>query len=189
MSNRAVSRIGTGAAAVALAVLPATGASAVAPERFAIDETFEIDGDCDGTPAHIFGTDQGEGKIRYRGKDAMAYFTVKWEGNVWWTNPATGKSVHLRANFIQRDQRIVDNDDGTITIRYRGKINETDYNADGSVAFRTQGVDTLILVIDINGTPSNPDDDTLLSEDYLGFTGHDGRDGVDFCAWYTEQTS
>lgn len=189
MSNKAVKSISAGLAAVGLAVLPAPGASGVAPERFGIDETFEADLSCDGTPAHVSGTEQGEGMIRYRGEDGMPYFTVKWEGNVWWNNPATGKSIHLRANFIEQDQRIVDNGDGTITLRYRGHINETDYNSDGSVAFRTQGVDTLMLVIDLNGTTSNPDDDVVVSEDYLGFTGHNDREGVDFCAWYAEQTS
>ena len=114
---------------------------------------------------------------------------VSFEGDVYWTNPGTGKAVHLNARFINQDQRVVDNGDGTITLTYRGHINETDYNSDGSVAFRTQGVDTLEYVIDINGTPSDPDDDVLLNEEYLGFTGHDGRDGVEFCAWYVEQTT
>lgn len=175
-------------AAVVLAVLP-TGATAVPPERFQIAESFELDLSCDGVPAHIQGTEQGSGTIRRIGPDGMAYFAVHWEGDVTWTNIDTGKSVHLHADFIQRDQRIVDNGDGTITLRYRGHINETDYNPDGSVAFRTQGVDTLVYVIDINGTPADPDDDELLSEDYLGFTGHDGREGVDFCAWFGEVTA
>ena len=176
------------AAAAVLALLPAASASAVAPERFQFDESFESDLSCDGVPAHVQGTEQGSGTIRRIGPDGMAYFRVKWEGDVAWTNVETGKAIHLHADFIDQDQRIEDNGDGTITIRYRGHFNETDYNPDGSVAFRTQGVDTLVLVIDINGTPSDPDDDELLSEDYLGFTGHDGREGVDFCAWFGEVT-
>ncbi len=182
-------RIMTIAAAAALALFPMTAASAVAPERFAVDESFAFDLMCDGTPAHVEGTSVGSGMIRRIGPDGMAYFTVRFEGNVWWTNPATGKAVHLRANFIERDQRIVDNGDGTITLRYRGHINETDYLPDGSVAFRTHGVDTLVLVIDINGTPANPDDDEVLSENFLGFVGHNSRAGVDFCTWYAESTA
>jgi hypothetical protein len=188
MRHTTVTGIGALAAAFAFAV-PTTGASGVAPERFGVDNTEEFDLECDGVPAHIVGTEQGEGMIRHRGPDGMAYVTVHWEGNVWWTNPATGKSVHLEADFIDQDQRIVDNGDGTITLRYRGHFNEKDYNSDGSVAFRTQGVDTVLLVIDTNGTPSDVDDDEVVSEDYLGFTGHSGRDGVDFCAWYADQTS
>jgi hypothetical protein len=177
-----------GAAAV-LALMPMAGASAVAPERFGIDESFEMNLNCDGVPAHVQGTNVGEGMIRYRGPDAMAYFTVRYEGNVDWTNLETGKTVHLRANFKDQDQRIEYNDDGTITIRYRGHYNEVDTMPDGTVAFRSQGVDTLLIVIDINGTPSNPDDDEVISEDYLGFTGHAGREGVDFCAWFADATA
>ena len=83
----------------------------------------------------------------------------------------------------------MDNGDGTITLRYRGHINETDYLPDGSVAFRTHGVDTLVFVIDINGTPADPDDDEVLSETFLGFVGHNSREGVDFCTWYAESTA
>ena len=176
-------------AAAAVALVAASPATAVAPERFQIDESYELDLSCDGVPAHIQATEQGSGTIRHIGPDGMAYFKFQWAGDVTWTNTETGKSVYLHADFIQRDQRIVDNGDGTITLRYRGKFNETDYNPDGSVAFRTQGVDTLVYVIDINGTPSDPDDDETLSEEYLGFTGHDGRDGVDFCAWFGEVTA
>jgi hypothetical protein len=189
MRSKAVSCIGAAVATAGLTVLSAPGAAAAAPERFGIDEEFELDLSCDGTPAHVYGTNVGTGKIRYRGKDGMPYFTLKYEGNVWWTNPDTGRSIRLRASFNEQDQRIVDNGDGTITLRWRGHFNETDYNSDGSVAFRTQGVDTVMLVIDLNGTVSDPGDDVVLSEDYLGFTGHDGRAGVDFCEWYTEQTA
>lgn len=176
-------------AAVALALLPASSASAVAPERFQFEDTFELDLSCDGVPAHVQGTEQGSGTIRRIGPDGMAYFRVKWEGDVYWTNLDTGKAIHLHADFIDQDQRIEDNGDGTITIRYRGHVNETDYNPDGSVAFRTHKVDTLVLVIDINGTPSDPDDDELLSEEYLGYTGLNEREDVDFCAWFGEVTA
>jgi hypothetical protein len=177
------------AAAVGLALLPTAGAFGVTPERFAVAESAEFDLVCNGHPAHIESTEEGRGTIRYRGPARIAQVTVKWTGDVVWTNPATGRSVHLHARFIEQDQRVVDNGDGTVTVRYRGHINEVDHNADGSVAFRTQGVDTVSLVIDLNGTPSDPDDDEVVMEDYLGFTGHNDREGVDFCAWYAEQTA
>ena len=189
MRTKTGRHITTGLAATALAVLTTPGASAVAPDRFSFDDSFEDVTSCDGTPAEIVGTEQGTGMIRYRGADGTAYFRVKWQGEVWWTNPDTGRSIHLTARFIDQDQRIVDNGDGTITIRYRGHINETDYNSDGSVAFRTRGVHTVTFVVDHNDTLSDPDDDVTISEDYLGFTGRNDRDGVDFCAWYAEQTA
>ena len=49
------------------------------------------------------------------------------------TNVATGKSVHLTQSYRGRDQRIVDNGDGTLTVVFRVIFNETDYNPDGSV--------------------------------------------------------
>src|SRR5262245_24923409 len=116
-------------AAAALVVLPAAGATGVPPERFQFDDSFAFDTDCDGVPAHVELTEQGRGMIRHIGTDGMAYFNVNWTGDVDWTNLDTGKSVHLHADFIDQDQRIRDNGDGTITIRVRGHVNEVDYNA------------------------------------------------------------
>lgn len=181
----------TGGAALAVLTLVlgvAQQAVSSPPQHIAVDEsetfTFPL---CDiNTLVEL--SEVGTLTIRDRGPAGIDYYADHVTRVSTNTNVATGKSVRLVQDYRGRDQRIVDNGDGTLIVVFRVTFNETDYNPDGSVEFRSAGQDTVRVVIDHNGTPGDSEDDTVLSEDYLGFTGHDGRVGSDFCEWYSDVT-
>ena len=174
------------AALVAASVQPSVGSP---PQRIPIDEHFAFETVTCGVPTGVVGSNTGSLLVRSLGPGGVQYFASQLAGEVTNTNLLTGTSVHLTIDLRERDQRIVVNDDGTLTITFRVTFNETDYNPDGSVRFRSAGQDTVHVVVDANGTPGDPEDDIVVSEDYLGFTGHDGRAGTDFCEWYVAVTS
>ena len=51
-----------------------------------------------------------------RGKDGLAYFTGTVHGWSSWTNTANGETLTQVYNFVDKDQKVVDNGDGTLTI-------------------------------------------------------------------------
>jgi hypothetical protein len=176
-------------AAVTITAAAATPAVASPPRRIAVDESGTFSFPLCGIDTLVQYQDVGSLMIRDRGPAGVDYYLERLDRQVTNTNVATGTSVLLTQHYIGRDQRIVDGGDGTLTITFRVTFNQTDYAPDETVAFRTAGQDTVRVVVDDNGTPGDTDDDTVLSEDFLGFTGHDGRAGTDFCEWYAAVTS
>ena len=158
------------------------------PERIAIDEVEELDIPLCGIDTHVRLVEQGTLTVRSRGPSGIAYFAERLERDAYNTNVETGLTVHVSQRFRPRDQRIVDNGDGTLTIHWQATFTQSDHAPDGSVAFRTAGRQTGIIVVDDGGTPSDPDDDEVISEEYSDLYGHDGREGADFCEWYAAVT-
>ncbi len=174
--------IGCLAAASLVALAPIAPAAAAAPDRFTFDDHGEFDFPVCGVASHVVSDESGRGTIRWIG--GQAYALVNWDGHVSITRESTGKSVTLDASFIDRDAKITDNGDGTITLEGHSIINETDYGPDGEVGLRTAGLQKFVTVLDLNGTPGNLDDDEELSWDLLTFSGRDDRQTTDFCDWY-----
>jgi hypothetical protein len=81
------------------------------------------------------------------------------------TNPATGKSVVVRFTGAVKDLTVVDNGDGTITVRtaFTG-IPEEVRLSDGTVAIRDVGRVVFATVLDYNGTPTDTEDDEFISQ-------------------------
>ncbi|MCY4724834.1 hypothetical protein NYO98_00970 [Nocardioides sp. STR2] len=165
-----------------------TPARSTPPERIPIDEVAEFDFPLCGIDTHVRLTEQGTLTVRSRGEDGIAYFAERLERDAYNTNLETGLTVHVSQRIRPRDQRVVDNGDGTLTIHWQATLTQTDYAPDGSVAFRTAGRQTGIIVVEDGGTPSDPDDDEVISEEYSDLYGHDGREGTDFCEWYAAVT-
>lgn len=97
------------------------------------------------------------------------------------TNVENGKTFTRVHSGSDRDQRIVDNGDGTLTITVQTTGPNT-YYADGQRLFTDTGVVRFRVLVDHNGTPSDPEDDTFL--EFLGldkFSGLSQTDGRDFC--------
>jgi hypothetical protein len=175
-------------AVLVFALAPVATATAAPPDRFTFDETDSVSfTGCGGEQTTAVIHEYGGGQIRFM-PDGQAYFWVKYQGHVALTRTSTGKTVNLYADFINRDSKITDNGDGTITILSRGIINERDYAPDGTLGLRTVGQQTSVFVIDLNGTPDNFDDDVEVSADFLGFTGRDDRAQTDFCDWFLSVT-
>ena len=169
-------------------LLPMAPASAVAPETFSFDDTFSFKNRTCGVQTQVDGHEWGSGQIRYD-SDGIAYFTVKWDGHITLTRKSSGLAVDLYASFIDRDAEITQNPDGTLTIEARSIINESDYGPDGTLGLRTVGQQTVVFVVDLNGTPDNFDDDEVLDSWLVSFSGRDDREDTDFCEWYLAVTA
>jgi hypothetical protein len=94
-----------------------------------------------------------------------------------WT---TDRSVTAVARFIEKDLRVTDNGDGTLTILVLSTGNGVVYGADGKAIARNPGQVRFEILVDHSGTPADPSDDEFLAD--LGeVKGSTGRTD-DFCA-------
>jgi hypothetical protein len=66
-------------------------------------------------------------------------------------------------NAINKDLRVTDNGDGTLTILILSTGRAVIYNSDGKAIGRNSGQVRCELVVDHGGTPSDPSDDTEIS--------------------------
>lgn len=124
----------------------------------------------------------GEGTLTYkldvRGSDGYVFYAERIVLDVTWTNVRTGAYVTGHENTSFRDLTIKDNGDGTHTIIYFGTGNFTVFDSSGTAIARNPGQLRFEVVIDLNGTPENLDDDEVISEELiLGSTGRND----DFC--------
>jgi hypothetical protein len=112
------------------------------------------------------------------GRDRLVYFLQHGTENDVFTNLANGKSVTSFSRVIEKDQRVTDNGDGTLTILLKATGNAVVYGANGKAIARNPGQIRLELLVDHGGTPNDPDDDVVLSEELV--KGSTGRSD-DFC--------
>jgi hypothetical protein len=77
------------------------------------------------------------------------------------TYTANGKTFVTDARGNGRDHKVVDNGDGTLTIWVKQTIMATAW-LDGEFLFRDAGLSEGAVLIDYNGTLTNPDDDTFI---------------------------
>ena len=124
----------------------------------------------------------GEGTLTYRldvrGSGGYVFYSERIVLDVTWTNVRTGAYVTGHENTSFRDVTIKDNGDGTHTITYFGTGNFTVYDSSGTAIVRNPGQLRFEVVIDLNDTPEDFDDDEVISEELiLGSTGRND----DFC--------
>jgi hypothetical protein len=105
-------------------------------------------------------------------KSGFPLFQSTGPGTITITNPATGKSVTQRFTGAVKDLTVVDNGDGTITVRtaFTG-IPEEVRLSDGTVAIKDVGRVVFAAVLDYNGTPTNVDDDVFISQSIESISG------------------
>ena len=118
-----------------------------------------------------------------KGSDQLAYFKFRADGSQSYTNLATDKRLTLDFSVNEKDHKIVDNGDGTLTITVLATANTTLRDNDGKVVRRVAGSAQWHVLIDHGGTPEDPFDDEFIAD--LGFIrGHSGLDqfvGASFC--------
>jgi hypothetical protein len=112
------------------------------------------------------------------GRDGLVYFLQHGTETDVLTNLENGKTVRSVAKVIEKDQRITDNGDGTLTIVILATGNAVLYGANGKAIARNPGQVRLELLVDHGGTTNDPDDDVVLSEELV--KGSTGRSD-DFC--------
>jgi hypothetical protein len=133
-----------------------------------------------GLTVHIDGAVEGRYLDNPHGPDGLVYIMEHLRLSTELTNPATGKTVTGRENTVYKDQTIVDNGDGTLTITVLGTGNLVFSAADGKAIARDPGQTRFQVLIDHGGTPTDPSDDAEL--EFLGVVkGSTGRSD-DVCA-------
>jgi hypothetical protein len=105
-------------------------------------------------------------------KSGFPLFQSTGRGTVTITNPATGKSITQHFAGAVKDLTVVDNGDGTITLRtaVTGVPNKVRL-PDGTVAFKDVGRVVFVAVLDYNGTPTDTEDDVFISQTIESISG------------------
>jgi hypothetical protein len=166
------------------AVMLATAASArvIVRETTHEEDTLVLNNFCDVQGLTVEDAFVGDFRVHAvpHGRDRLAYFLERGRVTQVFTNPATDKSVTAVARFIEKDLRVTDNGDGTLTILALSTGNGVVYGADGKAIARDPGQVRMEFVVDHAGTPADPSDDVFL-EDLGMVKGPTGRTD-DFCA-------
>ena len=101
------------------------------------------------------------------GQDGLAYYLQHGVVREVLTNPASGKSLTSVARVTEKDLRVTDNGDGTITVLTLATGNAVLYGADGKAIARNPGQTRFELLIDDGGTPTDPSDDEVVGQEVV----------------------
>ncbi len=128
--------------------------------------------------------DQFDGSFLFNSHgDGLFYDHQTVHDTTTFTNLATGKSITYVSNFIQKDLKVTDNGDGTLTILVLSSGSTKVYGPDGKLLFSDPGQTRAEILIDDAGTPTDPSDDQFIA--FLGVvkgsTGRNDLQGRDFC--------
>src|SRR5512132_392480 len=120
------------------------------------------------TTLDIIGNDQER-----LAKSGFPLFQLTGRGTVTFTNPETGKSVSFFfAGVSAKDLTVVDNGDGTITLRTAVTgVPEKLRLSDGTILNMDVGRVVFVSVLDYNGTPTNVEDDVEVSSSIESISG------------------
>jgi hypothetical protein len=147
--------------------------------------------DCDGTPAQDSGDVSGNFVFNQRGSSEFPYYRESVRGTVVTTNLNGGTYTNVfTAN--SKDQTIVDNGDGTITITVFASGGSRFYDTNGKLVLRDPGEVRFAFDVDFAGTPSDPSDDVEIPDSFRlvrGSTGNSDLSDRDFCADLVEFTT
>ena len=113
------------------------------------------------------------------GPDGLAYFVQQGRRAEVLTNLANGTTLTSFATVNEKDQRVTDNGDGTLTILILATGNAVLYGEDGKVIARNPGQTRVEILIDHGGTPTDPSDDEFL--EFLGVVKESTGRSDDFC--------
>jgi hypothetical protein len=125
-------------------------------------------------------TIDGRFTLKSRGPDRLPYFQQHGRVRVVTTNVATNRSVSEVSTTMEKDLRITDNGDGTLTILVLATGNSVVYGANGKAIARNPGQIRFELLIDHGGTPTDPSDDEFLK--FLGVVKESTGRTDDFCS-------
>jgi len=179
--------------AIASALVTSTPATAKPLDKGHFHDVFTGDVyDCDGTLAQDSGDVSGNFLVNLRGSSAFPYFRESVHGTVVTTNLETGGTYTQIFTANSKDQTIVDNGDGTITITVFASGGSRFYDTDGNFVLKGPGAVRFAFDVDYNGTPSDPSDDEFIEGSFRvvrASTGNSDSSDRDFCADLVEFTS
>lgn len=116
--------------------------------------------------------------VNPHGPDGLAYFKEHVDVSSVDTNLANGKFVTSESVVTEKDLKVTDNGDGTLTILVLATGNAVLYGMDGKAIARNPGQIRFELLFDHGGTPTDPTDDEFLA--FLVVKESTGRSD-DFC--------
>jgi hypothetical protein len=163
------------------AVMLAAAAVAGPPFRETIHDEFEFveENFCDaGLTVEIAGVVDVRIQAAPRRRDRLVYFLHHVTETDVFTNLENGKSVRAVSTAIDKDLRVTNNGDGTLTVLILVTGNAVVYGENGKAIARNPGQIRIELLVDHGGTPKDPSDDVVLSEELV--KGSTGRSD-DFC--------
>jgi hypothetical protein len=191
MRGRSVLLIaGLGIAGTVLASTPAT-ARPIDMGHFHDVFTGDVYDDC-GFPAQDSGDVSGNFVFNLRGSSPFPYYRESVHGTVVTTNLETGGTYTNIFTANSKDQTIVDNGDGTITITVFAAGGSRYYDTDGNFVLKDPGEVRFAFDVDYMGTPSDPTDDEEIPDSFRivrASTGNSDLSDRDFCADLLEFTS
>lgn len=171
---------------IACAALAGAPATAQPIDKGHFHDVFTSDVyDCNGTPAQDSGDVSGNFLFNQRGSSPFPYFRQSVHGTVVTTNLETGGTYTNVFTANSKDQTIVDNGDGTITITTFASGGARFYDTNGNFVLKDPGEVRFAFDIDYNGTPGDPNDDIEVPDSFRlvrGSTGHSDFSDRDFCA-------
>ena len=176
-------------AALAVSAAPA-GAELFERFRFDDHETSVVRKFCGNFRVEFDFHDAGVVVAKQAGPGQLVRYTATHNGGLTITNLATGKALSATWNYLEQDVRATDNGDGTLTILTQLPGPERWYGPDGQVLFTDGGTIRLAVTIDDAGTPTDPSDDSFISEELVSANGgqYQGQN-FDLCASFATLTS
>jgi hypothetical protein len=113
------------------------------------------------------------------GRDQLPYFSFNLKITDVVTNLANRNDVVSESTIRDKDLRVTDNGDGTLTLLVLSTGNSVLYGEDGKVIARNPGQVRFEILIDHGGTPTDPSDDEELA--FLGVVKESTGRNDDFC--------
>ncbi len=101
------------------------------------------------------------------GADQLVYFLQHGTRTELLTNLANGRSLRSFARVTEKDQRVTDNGDGTLTILILATGNAVLYDQNRKAIARNPGQIRIELLVDDGGTPTDPSDDQVLASEVV----------------------
>ncbi|HYU86976.1 MAG TPA: hypothetical protein VEK80_19380 [Kribbellaceae bacterium] len=181
LRRRATIAGGVGLLALAISAGPAA-AETLEHEHFTDSGTDLVEDFCGaGITVQVDFQVEGIFVLHAKGPEGLVYFQTGGHGTTTFTNQANGKQITDVFNFMDKDRRVTDNGDGTLTIVAATNGGDKWYDADGKLVFQDSGGLWLEFLVDDGGTPTDPSDDELISEREIKDPGKDDITGENFC--------
>jgi hypothetical protein len=179
--------------AIAGTVAAGTPATAAPIDKGHFHDVFTspVYNDC-GFPAQDSVDVSGNFVFNQRGSSPFPYYRESVRGTVVSTNLSNGGTYTSVFTATSKDQSIVDNGDGTITITTFAAGGSRFYDTDGNLVLRDPGEIRFAIDINYMGTPGNPEDDVEVLGSFelvRPSTGNSDFSDRDFCADLLEFTT
>jgi hypothetical protein len=186
-SSTIARRIGVGAAALAVALALTAPAGARPLERDVFHDEFSavVPDFCDepGLTVTYEAVVDGRSLFNTRKPGTPPFYLERVRVQETITNEE-GDFVTAVSGVLDKDLKITDNGDGTLTILVLATGSATLFDSSGKAIARNPGQVRFEILIDHGGTPADPSDDEFL--EFLGLVkGSTGRND-DFCAAIVE---